>query len=116
MRRIRHDEADATGGGFALYRGEPYTGEIAEVLDSGEMVALSTYAQGVEDGPWQRWYPDGTKRVEGRYRDGAAVGVWREWHPSGVLAGETFYSPEGRKLTTRRWDESGALVEAVFGG
>lgn len=110
MQRIRDEEADATDDGLVLYEGEFYTGELAEIDSNGKLLSLSTYTGGLEDGPWMEWYPDGTKRVEGRYSNGSIVGTWKEWHSNGVLARKLVY--ENKRLTHKeKWNRNGEQIE-----
>ena len=51
MRRVDVDDPDADGDPAhrVLYRGEPFTGEVAEYVD-GQMVYLDVYVEGIRDG------------------------------------------------------------------
>lgn len=67
-RRIDMDdpEADATGpDGLMYYRGELFTGEMVELYDDGTLFTLTTYVDGMEDGPSQGFYADGTPNPTG---------------------------------------------------
>lgn len=78
----------------------------------GTVQSLTTYRDGVEDGPYREWHRNGTLRTEGRsdLRHGA-VGVWREWDASGRLVSEKSFGEDGELDTVRRWDRDGRLVE-----
>jgi antitoxin component YwqK of YwqJK toxin-antitoxin module len=107
---LEQTELDADG--CVLHGGEPYSGQVVRRGPHGEVVSLTTYYKGYEDGLSQEWYPDGRPRIEGtsRYRVGA-VGVWREWHPSGARAAEYGFSDNGRLQFVRRWDPAGTMIE-----
>ena len=110
--RINADDTDLDVDGCVLYDGTPYTGEVEETAPNGQVIAITSYYKGFEDGPTREWYRDGTKRVEGESRFGVgAVGLWREWHPNGRLAVERGFSERGQQLYLRGWDEAGVLVE-----
>ncbi|WP_261718771.1 hypothetical protein [Streptomyces sp. FZ201] len=112
MRRIDIDdpEVDMTEGQLLLYRGEPFTGNVAEYL-SGNLVSLDAYTDGIPNGLSQEWYEDGTPRSEGMVRNGLPRGEFKEWHRNGVLASRQVFDADG--LTVREhceWDEEGRPV------
>ncbi|NEB73780.1 hypothetical protein G3I40_00750 [Streptomyces sp. SID14478] len=90
---------------------EPFTGEVVSHDKEGRMIRLATYVSGILSGPQLQWYPDGTKRSEGRAKQGVVVGEWRKWHPNGRLAEQTFYSTTGCEEGFREWDKDGTLVD-----
>ncbi|MGW7269317.1 toxin-antitoxin system YwqK family antitoxin [Streptomyces sp. NPDC054864] len=90
-----------------LYRGELFTGEVAEYL-GGKLVSLDHYTEGTQNGVSREWYQDGTLRSEGTVRMGLPRGEFREWHPNGTLASLKTFDDDG--LTLRedlKWDENG---------
>ncbi|RSO08141.1 hypothetical protein DMH18_21785 [Streptomyces sp. WAC 06783] len=90
-----------------LYHGEPFTGEVAE-YQSGHLISLDEYHQGVLNGRSREWYPDGTLRSEGLVRDGRAVGESKEWHPNGTLKSRKFFDSAIASLREEdTWDEHG---------
>lgn len=106
------DQTELDAGGCVLHDGAPYSGEVVRRASNGQVVALTMYYKGFEDGVSLEWYPDGQPRVEGhsRYRVGA-VGVWREWHQCGALAAEYGFSDNGRLQFVRRWNAAGLMIE-----
>ncbi len=106
--RINIDDTEFGSDLRYLYEGEPFTGEAVETISEGQVVALSTYRNGLAHGPMFEWYPDGQRKFEGEARDGRAVGVSREWHRNGQLAEERIFDEEGDLVSVRRWDEQGA--------
>jgi len=106
------DETELDAGGRVCRDGEPYSGEVVRRAPDGQVIALTTYLQGFEDGMSLEWFADGRRRVVGRSRYGVgAVGVWRVWHRCGALAAEYGFSDTGRPQFVRRWDPSGAVIE-----
>ena len=77
---IDDDEVDSDHD-FCLYRGEPFTGELVEYGSDGSTVELTTYKDGLTDGPSRSWYWDGTLKRESTSRRGAGSaprpGPWR---------------------------------------
>jgi len=95
-----------------LHRGEPFTGEAAE-YQSGRLISLDEYTDGVLNGPSLEWYQTGTLRSEGRARGGRAVGEFREWHPNGVLKSRKFFDGATASLRDEdTWDEQGAPLSS----
>ncbi len=115
-RRIDMDdpEADATGpDGLMYYRGELFTGEMVELYDDGSLFTLTTYVDGMEDGPSQGFYPDGSPQSEGTAARNRAIGEWREWYPDGTVKQVDVYDDTGRLRSRRKWDAAGTLIQDV---
>ncbi|MFJ5673959.1 toxin-antitoxin system YwqK family antitoxin [Streptomyces sp. NPDC093097] len=93
-----------------LYRGEPFTGEVAE-HQSGHLISLDEYTDGILNGHSREWYQDGTLRSEGIVRDGQAVGEFKEWHPNGALKSRKFFDSSIASLREEdTWDEHGVQL------
>ncbi|MER5779352.1 hypothetical protein ABT144_34725 [Streptomyces sp. NPDC002039] len=110
VRRIDVDDPDVDGdySHRLLYRGEPFTGEAEEYL-AGRRVSVTSYTEGLKDGPHRHWYPSGALQAEGVMRSGFLAGEARRWHENGVLARRLLHSEDGRiALAGCEWDESGA--------
>jgi hypothetical protein len=88
-----------------------------KVIDeSGATVGSGVMRRG--RGAWTSFYPDGSKRAEGRYAHDAAEGTWRIYHPSGNLAAEGRFESGVRVGTWRLYhDTKGAplLARGRFG-
>lgn len=65
----------------------------------GEEIAKGAYEAGLEEGPWQQRYEDGSTGV-GSFKAGEREGMWRTFHKNGKLQDTGLYS-EG--LRTGRW-------------
>ncbi|MFG2286541.1 toxin-antitoxin system YwqK family antitoxin [Streptomyces sp. NPDC048595] len=90
-----------------LYRDEPFTGEVAE-YQSGHLISLDEYTNGILNGQSREWYQDGTLRSEGTVRDGRPIGEFKEWHPNGVLKSRKFFDSSLASLREEdTWDEQG---------
>ncbi|MEV0849990.1 hypothetical protein AB0J21_29620 [Streptomyces sp. NPDC049954] len=113
MLRVDADDSgiDMEGSSIVTYRGEPFTGELVEHYPDGRQLwNLTTYADGLEDGPQREWYPDGTLKSEGRARPWAEDDPWRTYHPNGVLAEELELDVVGRRKRRVRWNDEGQLI------
>ena len=89
----------------------PFTGEVAEHAPDGTLIGLTTYHNGVEDGPSLAWWPNGTPRTRGEVSAGMATGTHEKWHPNGTLAATDTFDGRGRHLSRKRWDDNGTLLE-----
>ncbi|MER6912645.1 hypothetical protein ABT354_13335 [Streptomyces sp. NPDC000594] len=97
-------------GSRLTYRGEPFTGEVAE-YSGDDFVSLDEYVQGRVHGSSRAWHYNGRPESEGVCVGGRAVGLWRAWHENGVLASEQWFSDDGWSLLeSRAWDEQGRPV------
>lgn len=110
MIRVNEDDLDSEPYGPVLYQGERFTGEAEDRLPDGTLVSLTTYVNGLQDGPDKEWYNDGTLRSEGQFRQGVAVGVHRTWDPDGHLVREIEFSDDGRILRRRGFDTAGNVT------
>ncbi|QQQ74825.1 hypothetical protein IOD16_27340 [Saccharothrix sp. 6-C] len=95
--RVMHDDGPFTG--EAEYRGE-----------DGELLELTTYYDGIPNGPQEEYYPGGQVKSRGENHMGMAVGEWHEWHPDGKLAAHRTFSANGWPLHVKEWDADGVLV------
>ncbi|MEU7948458.1 hypothetical protein AB0C50_27545 [Micromonospora taraxaci] len=94
------------------YQGDLFTGEVVERSPQGQVIALTTYFEGMEDGPSAEWYPTGERKAEGSARYGTAVGVHEEWHRNGNPASRVEFDDQGRMLSRQRWAEDGTPIES----
>jgi len=109
--RVNFDDTDVDDGLRVTYQGEWFTGEAIEVDRAGNIISLSAYINGREDGLSQEWYSDGTLRHSGMVKLGMAVGMHQEWYPNGQLISQREFDSGGDELARRRWDEAGNLIE-----
>ncbi|MFJ7968383.1 toxin-antitoxin system YwqK family antitoxin [Streptomyces sp. NPDC096324] len=94
------------------HQGQLFTGDtVEENPRTGQVVAMTIYVEGVEDGPPREWYSDGADRAEGRCRRGIPYGRWRDWHPNGQLALEKEYGARGMVRSIKKWSENGELID-----
>ena len=93
------------------YRGEPYTGQAVELHPDGTIAARWSFVDGLDDGPSQAWYEDGSPASVGTTQRGLPVGEWREWRRDGTLATLVVYARPGSLRLHKRWDQHGTLIE-----
>ncbi|MBM7774689.1 antitoxin component YwqK of YwqJK toxin-antitoxin module [Actinokineospora baliensis] len=109
--RVDYDDVVFEDDLRVTYQGRAFTGEVVEHAPNGAVVALTTYFEGLEDGPSAEWYPTGEPKAEGTVRAGSAVGVHKTWHRNGTIATYDEFTDRGKLTLRRRWDESGTVLE-----
>jgi uncharacterized protein len=70
------------GHAFANYI--PQVKRFAHQFQSGQRAA-GQLNNGLADGMWTYWYPDGRLDCEGTYERGAKSGLWTFWYPEGAM-------------------------------
>ena len=114
--RVDFDDIETEDDLRVTYQGEPFTGEVVERGPGGQVVALTTYFNGMEDGPSAEWYPTGERKSAGMVRYGSAVGVHEEWYRDGTLAARDEFDENGKLLSRHRWAEDGTPIEVHVPG
>jgi antitoxin component YwqK of YwqJK toxin-antitoxin module len=74
-------------------------GRFVEYDEAGIPVSTGEFVEGSEEGVWQ--YRNGGFKEEGSYFDGMRQGLWRAWYPDGVPASEIEYEqgvPNGKYI------------------
>jgi antitoxin component YwqK of YwqJK toxin-antitoxin module len=108
--RVDEEDIEFSESGFAYYQGAPFTGELVMRGSEDEVLALTSYDSGVEEGLARTWDPDGSLLSEGEFRNGQPVGTWRHWRTNGRLSGERVYDDRGNILRRREWDEDNNMT------
>jgi antitoxin component YwqK of YwqJK toxin-antitoxin module len=98
----------------AIYGGEHIYGEVVELDAEGRTVAVTTFTDGVKDGPWRTYYPNSRLKAECSYRMGLPDGLSRTWHPNGAPASEATFE-YGDVVAERAWSEDGTEVDPKTG-
>ncbi|SHN36375.1 toxin-antitoxin system YwqK family antitoxin [Streptomyces yunnanensis] len=111
MNRVTFEEIELEGGCYALCQGVPFTGEVIDTGEGGQIESLTTYQHGLPNGPDLAWFPDGRLRSRGECRKGVAVGEWEEWHANGQLASHKEFDEHGNIRHGRWWDAEGNLID-----
>ncbi|MGC5306229.1 toxin-antitoxin system YwqK family antitoxin [Micromonospora zamorensis] len=110
--RVEYDDVETEDDLRVTYQGELFTGEVVERSPQGQVIALTTYFKGMEDGLSAEWYPSGERKAEGSVRYGTAVGVHEEWHRNGNPAARIEFDDQGKLLSRHRWAEDGTPIES----
>jgi len=108
--RVNIDDTDFDDGLRYFYKGEPLTGEAVETDPDGNMNEITTFRNGVEEGPQLAWYSDGSRKYESMLSNGNPIGVVRKWYRNGQLQEEREFDQNGRMSKVRQWNEDGSLT------
>jgi len=68
-----------------FYKGNPLTGETVETDADGNFIELTTFWNGIEEGPQLAGYSDGSRKYESILSNGHLVGVARKWYRNDQL-------------------------------
>jgi len=89
----------------------PYTGDVFELYDNGNR-KLSGILEGgklVNRTEW-KYFENGQKRKEEKYKDGKEHGLWTSWYENGKKKDERAYK-EGKELDSfNTWDKNGKIM------
>ncbi|MEM9803006.1 MAG: hypothetical protein AAGA20_21965 [Planctomycetota bacterium] len=82
--------------------------------ERGSVLAAGAYVDGLESGPWEETYDDGSTG-RGAYRDGQRSGAWETFHSSGSSQDRGRYENGLRSGTwISRRDDGSLLREAEY--
>jgi hypothetical protein len=79
------------------------------VLAGPQVCVRAHCVDGVWDGDWTRWHPNGSKAREGRFSAGKPVGEWPAWDADGGLIGTSVF--DGGSGHWVDWHENGAKAD-----
>ena len=110
-RRVDRSALDSSVNGLYFLGDQLFSGESVETLKNGTMATLTTYVDGVEEGPHRMWHDNGSLEFSCELHDGNPVGLARSWAEDGRLEEEQFFGAHGTLEWSRRWNAAGDLVE-----
>ena len=77
---------------ITYYKGEPFTGEIFENYENGQLKYKSNFKDGKrEDGLYERYYESGQLSSKANYKDGKRNGLSEFYRESGLLRSKIYY-------------------------
>ena len=62
-------------------------------------------------GPWVKWYSQGKKEEEGKYKNGIKVGTWSKYSMDGTVIEEWNYDNKGRNLYEITYYDNGTVKQ-----
>jgi antitoxin component YwqK of YwqJK toxin-antitoxin module len=100
---------------IASYKDEVPQGVRREFNEEGEVVAGFVFLdgqiigegiideEGIKDGPWKEYYPNGAIKSEGTYDKGNRIGGWKFYYPNGQLEQIGTYNKDGKADGSWTW-------------
>ncbi|MEZ4921395.1 MAG: hypothetical protein R2792_20035 [Saprospiraceae bacterium] len=67
-----------------------------------ERIILQYYRNGVLNGDYREFFPDGTLGVKGKFKNGDPVGKWKFYLENGTLISWRIYDKNGKELEVGR--------------
>jgi antitoxin component YwqK of YwqJK toxin-antitoxin module len=97
-------------GGMQYVDSKGHVRQMHTAILAGPQVCIRAHCiDGVWDGEWVRWHPNGIKQREGHFNAGIPVGDWPAWDADGGLIGSsTFDGGTGRWI---EWHENGVRAD-----
>ena len=126
-------ELNIRGGLWYLKASElPFNGVAYKMEDETKIIVQQiNFIDGLEWGKYYEWWPDGTKKVDGKYRSGLMYGRWKFFSKNGkIFCAGSYLNGKGHKppkmidgvpnqgirgLWTY-WDENGRKIEEGYFG
>lgn len=106
-----------TYNGIPISEKEPdnYTGEYIELYKNGLPKMRGQKVNGVRQGKWQSWHPNGAKASEVSYVDGKENGKYIVYHDNGQIRHTGRYSMGEKVDKWKFYSEEGELVlDTIF--
>ncbi len=89
---------------------EPYSGIIYELDSNGKVLYQGSLKDGMKDGLWQWWSPNGKKEAEQYWKQNKIHGKGISFHKNGQKHFETEYNEGKRHGTHLGWYEDGKKI------
>lgn len=86
-------------------------GPFQRFYPDGQKAVQGTYDTNQEDGPWIWWHPNGKDATKGKYAKGREVGSWTWWHDNGSRAEEGDFLMGRKAGTWVAWYDTGRKKE-----
>ncbi len=77
--------------GMVYYKGTPFTGELFQNDESGQLEFERNYKDGIRDGSYKQYFENGQLEMEGNYKDGKDNGLFKQYNENGQLKMEGNY-------------------------
>lgn len=91
--------------------GIPFTGTLYQ-LDENNMdtASVSHYIDGLEDGEWRKFYPNGKMKEQRFYKNGKKVGIMKAWWENGKLQMLFNFENDEYEGVCSEWNDQGVMV------
>ncbi len=91
----------------------PFTGQHSWFYDNGRIAGQVTIRDGVEDGPYTTWHPDGPKDTEQHYKNGKLNGPKIIWYNNGRKSSQDQYKDDLRHGLMTLWEPDGTVFAQI---
>ena len=105
--RVNIDDTDFDDGLRYFYKGEPLTGEAVETDPDGNMIEITTFRNGVEEG--RSWH--GTRTAHANTRACCRMGIPSAWCASGTATASSRKSESSIRTAECRRSGSGMRTD-----
>lgn len=80
-----------------------------ELRADGSRAAAGALVDGLQEGEWTFWHPNGCESARGSYAKDVRTGAWTHWHDNGALRMRGSYAGERQVGPWEFWYPNGAL-------
>ncbi|WP_018753579.1 toxin-antitoxin system YwqK family antitoxin [Paenibacillus sanguinis] len=94
---------------MVLYNDNPFSGLAYELYPNGQIMHVTSYKNGFEDGVCREWYASGEIKCEFEMNRGRIHGDRKYWHRNGSIKSIAHYEL-AFELDYTEWDEHGNLL------
>lgn len=99
--------------GIVYSEGKPFSGNVFELTDTNDTIALSGFYKGKEHGQWKRFYPEG-RLEELRYFDkGVKIKTLTRWWENGQMQMICTFKNGEYDGALKEWNENGQLTQEM---
>ena len=103
------DLVERDGLTYKKFTDVPFTGDVDEGLEQGN------YKNGMQEGPWTHYHPNGQLKSKGEYKSGRQEGLWVRYHENGQLRSKGDYKNDTQEGLWVTHNKNGQLfIEANF--
>ena len=99
--------------GLRLYKGTPFTGEVAVYYPSGQLAKLSSYTLGLRQGFLKQWFPNGKMSFSSEYSKGIVNGITTSWWSNGHLRSVSPFLNGKVHGDTQQWYATGEIFKKM---
>ena len=85
-------------------------GQHVEYAEGGQVLVQGNHTNNVRHGPWEFYWPNGTKCKTVQYENGLLNGGWEIFGPDGTRESQESYQKQKRHGMWRTYDDSGEQV------
>ncbi len=98
---------------FGTFKDGQFDGELKTYYKepAGRLKESVFMSNGVENGPFKQYYPDGQTEAEGTYTNGLKEGSFKEYHTNGNISAEGNYLNDIEDGEIKIFDTTGTLIK-----